>query len=97
MLRSVKRMRVGTGVCFNFAGEAVKGTVIEDRGPIGVNGRHLYVVRVVDDEGVRVELPADLLKRRNAASSAFAQTRQPGLTSLGSRGIARRQKPHQVP
>ncbi len=46
------RIRMGTG--------DVKATVVEDRGAIGVGGRHLVRVRVeIGEEQQEFELPAD--------------------------------------
>jgi hypothetical protein len=38
------------------------GVVVEDRGPIGMNGRRLYAVRF-DDEWC-IELPAEMLRKQ---------------------------------
>jgi hypothetical protein len=43
------KFRVGERVQFGFAGRQVWGTVVEDRGPIGVNGRRLYRISVPRD------------------------------------------------
>jgi hypothetical protein len=47
-------------------GEA-KGQVLEDRGPIGMNGRRLYFVRFdFPDDGDEwgLELPGEMLRKR---------------------------------
>lgn len=48
---------------FRLGSREVKATVIEDRGAIGINGRHLVRVRVepADAEPQEFELPAEEL------------------------------------
>lgn len=54
-----RRYRVGEKVCFQLGIRTVQGYVKEDRGPIGVKGRHLYLVEFKRDESpAYVELPA---------------------------------------
>jgi len=71
------RFRKGDRVRFKLGLRWVHGTVTEDRGPLGVNGRHLYevVFHEVVDPGQppvpqRIELPAAHLKavRRRVAT-----------------------------
>lgn len=52
---------VGAKVAFRIAGRAFEGRVIEDRGPIGMGGRHLYQVHYELGKGnwYSTELPAD--------------------------------------
>ena len=61
---STRPPRVGDLVAFDFGGLDVSGTVVEDRGQIGVGGRRLLRVRVEMEPGVDpmfIELPeADL-------------------------------------
>jgi hypothetical protein len=42
---SSDRISAGDKVRFNLNGKSIQGRVLEDRGPIGVNGRNLYRVR----------------------------------------------------
>jgi hypothetical protein len=52
---------IGAKVTFRIAGRAQVGRVLEDRGPIGLGGRHLYLVRYEVGKGnwYSSELPAD--------------------------------------
>lgn len=56
---SSRTIRVGDEVRFQLAGRTVSGTVREDRGPIGIGGRRLYLIVYEMDKGTRymVELP----------------------------------------
>jgi hypothetical protein len=57
------RFRKGQAVTFRMGTREVHGTVKEDRGPIGVNGRRLYAVEFATELGTSlIELPADQLK-----------------------------------
>jgi hypothetical protein len=47
--KSPAKFRVGERVQFGAGGRQVWGTVVEDRGPIGVNGRRLYRISVPRD------------------------------------------------
>jgi hypothetical protein len=51
-------------VQFRYGIEDVNGVVTEDRGPIGVRGRRLYLIRFSAGPGYEseVELPADQLR-----------------------------------
>jgi hypothetical protein len=53
--------RVGDEVRFRLAGRPVLGKIREDRGPIGVGGRHLYLVAFEMGKGNQysTELPRD--------------------------------------
>jgi hypothetical protein len=52
---------IGAKVRFRMAGRPLVGRVLQDRGPIGVGGRHLYLVRYEVGKGnwYSTELPAD--------------------------------------
>ena len=41
---SERRFKKGDSVKFQLGARSIQGVVKEDRGPIGVNGRHLYLV-----------------------------------------------------
>ena len=60
------RFRKGDLVTFELGMQTVRGQVKEDRGPIGVRGRHLYLVEFrmgSDSDGPsEVELPAEELR-----------------------------------
>jgi hypothetical protein len=53
--------RVGSMVSFLFGGHEVTATVLEDRGPIGINGRQILRVRLELEatEPIEFELPAE--------------------------------------
>jgi hypothetical protein len=56
-------LRVGSRVSFVFGGSRVRGTIIEDRGNIGYQGRRLFTVRLKRwPEDIIVELPAEDLR-----------------------------------
>jgi hypothetical protein len=58
-----RRFLKGDRVQFRFGIRSVQGEVKEDRGPIGIKGRHLYLVEFrVGPESIdisQVELPAE--------------------------------------
>jgi hypothetical protein len=60
------QFRKGDPVRFRLGTRSVQGQVKEDRGPIGVKGRHLYLVEFrPEPESVslsQVELPAEELQ-----------------------------------
>lgn len=58
------RFRVDDKVAFTFGTRRVKGFIVEDRGPLGVNGRRIYGVRLDMDpfDSVFLELPEDALE-----------------------------------
>ena len=58
------QFRKGDRVRFRLGVRSVQGTVQEDRGPIGINGRHLYLVEFPDDpaSASHFELPAEELQ-----------------------------------
>lgn len=56
-----ERLRVGDTVRVTYRGLLCDGTVVEDRGDIGVGGRQLIRVRVVGDDDTEsgdIEVPA---------------------------------------
>ena len=54
----------GDRVKFRLGTRSVQGLVKEDRGPIGIKGRHLYRVefRAEPQSPAQIELPADQLE-----------------------------------
>jgi hypothetical protein len=60
------KFRKGNRVRFQFVTRFVEGVVKEDRGPIGIKGRHLYLVEFrlgPHAESVsHIELPAERLQ-----------------------------------
>lgn len=69
----VRRYRKGDLVRFRVGIRFVDGVVKEDRGPIGVKGRHLYLVEFQSDvhsvEMSQVELPAVDMQPVEAANA----------------------------
>jgi len=66
-----RRFRVGDRVRFPFGPSKAAGTIIEDRGPIGVGGRRLYRIRFqfhADEEPMHTELPATDLELEESVS-----------------------------
>jgi hypothetical protein len=63
---SEARFRKGDLVRFRLGTRSVQGEVKEDRGPIGVKGRHLYLVEFRPERQSaslsQIELPADQLE-----------------------------------
>lgn len=63
---SKKSFRNGQLVVFKYGTRSVQGIVKEDRGPIGIKGRVLYLVEfrpeVESSDVLHIELPADQLK-----------------------------------
>lgn len=63
---SNSRIRNGDLVRFKLGTRSVQGEVKEDRGPIGVQGRHLYLVEFRPEAQSptlsQIELPADELQ-----------------------------------
>jgi hypothetical protein len=59
-------LRKGVLVRFRLGTRSVQGTIKEDRGPLGIKGRHLYLVEFhpeAHSPGIaEVELPADDLQ-----------------------------------
>jgi len=58
---NILEVPVGAKVQFRIGGRPLVGRVVQDRGPIGKGGRHLYVVRYESGKGnwYSTELPAD--------------------------------------
>jgi hypothetical protein len=58
---SSRTIHVGDEVRFQLAGRTVAGTLREDRGPIGIGGRRLYLIVYEMGKGNQymVELPRD--------------------------------------
>jgi hypothetical protein len=67
------RFRKGDRVRFRLGTRSVQGEVKEDRGPIGVKGRRLYLVEFPPEPQsvapFRIELPADELQSAQDAVS----------------------------
>ncbi len=63
---SEQRFHSGQLVTFKYGSRTVQGIVKEDRGPIGIKGRVLYLVEFRPEaqspDVSRIELPADRLK-----------------------------------
>ena len=61
----------GDRVRFRLSGRYVQGLVKEDRGPIGIRGRHLYLVefRAEPQSPSQIELPADQLEAAQGTAS----------------------------
>jgi hypothetical protein len=57
-------LKVGDRVAANVPGIDWKGIVVEDRGPLGLDGRQIVVIRVGnEDEGRQFEVRAEDLER----------------------------------
>jgi hypothetical protein len=74
------KFRVGDRVQFGTGGRQIWGTVVEDRGPIGVNGRRLYRISVPrdpqepeDQVKAEEELKPDTLSRAVIARSEIVE------------------------
>jgi hypothetical protein len=66
-----KPIRIGDRVRFRFGNSSMIGIVREDRGPIGVGGRRLYLVQYLLSSGglpSLVEIPAEELQVTNQGS-----------------------------
>jgi len=71
---SQRKPKVGDRVRFQRGTDTVEGVICEERGPLGIGGRHLYGIRFhvgLDDEPMRyTERPAvDLEVVEEAAST----------------------------
>jgi hypothetical protein len=66
------QFRKGDRVRFRLGTRTVQGQVKEDRGPIGVKGRRLYLVEfhAEPQSPSQIELPADQLEAVNGAVAA---------------------------
>ena len=61
-------LKVGDKVVLRLAGSERRGVVVEDRGPLGVDGRQIVAIRVGDeDEARQFEVRAEDLERVRAA------------------------------
>jgi hypothetical protein len=71
---SKKTFRTGQLVTFKFGTRSVQGVVKEDRGPIGMKGRVLYLVEFRPETQSpyvsHIELPADQLKEVESTISS---------------------------
>lgn len=57
-------LKVGDKVVLRVAGSERRGVVVEDRGPLGVDGRQIVAIRVgAEDEARRFEVRAEDLER----------------------------------
>lgn len=56
-----RAFRVGNNVRFLFGPNKVRGVIKEDRGPIGLGGRRLYLIQfsLEPDHPMNIELPAE--------------------------------------
>lgn len=63
--RAKDELEVGDAVKVAFGGRQVMGTIIEDRGYIGVRGRRMVRVRISlgPDDEIAFDLPAEELVR----------------------------------
>jgi hypothetical protein len=62
---SNKRFMPGQPVTFKYGARSIQGVVKEDRGPIGMKGRVLYLIEFrpeVQSPYAYIELPADQLR-----------------------------------
>jgi hypothetical protein len=68
-----RQFRKGDLVRFQLGTRSVRGEVREDRGPIGVKGRHLYLVEFRPEPKSpslsQIELPAEQLHSANGVIS----------------------------
>lgn len=73
MTRTISRsardlLKVGDKVVLRLAGNERRAVVVEDRGPLGVDGRQIVAIRVGDeDEAGQFEVRAEDLERIRAA------------------------------
>jgi hypothetical protein len=74
---SKKTFRKGQLVTFNYGTRPIEGVVKEDRGPIGMKGRVLYLVEFRPEPQSpyvsHIELPADRLKELEGSVSLEAR------------------------
>ena len=67
------RFRKGDRVKFHFVNRPVQGIVKEDRGPIGIKGRRLYLIEFPIESTTpvfaEIELPAERLTAVNGKAS----------------------------
>jgi hypothetical protein len=62
------RFHVGDTISFIFGTKRVRGVIVEDRGPIGMGGRRLFLVEVPRKytDPMRLELPAEEMRAERA-------------------------------
>ena len=67
---SVHRFRVGDRVTFRLGDKRITGTIVEDRGRIGVKGRRLVAIRAKLDRVAEsiIEIPVEELQRGRSAA-----------------------------
>jgi len=88
-------IHVGDLVQFHYGRAKVVGVVKEDRGPIGLKGRRLYLIdfSTDPDEASQIELPAELLERPSTWAILNFRCRVPffekaqNVTSVTDNGI----------
>jgi hypothetical protein len=68
-----RRFQKGDLVRFKLGTRSVQGEIKEDRGPIGVKGRHLYLVEYRPEAQSpslsQIELPAEQFQSKQAVDS----------------------------
>jgi hypothetical protein len=59
--KAAPRLKIGDWVSFPYGTRRVWAQVIEDRGPLGVNGRRIYRIRLGEESGesIAFEVPED--------------------------------------
>jgi hypothetical protein len=83
--RSTSRFKVGDWVSFHYGTRQVWAQVIEDRGPLGVNRRRIFRIRLDrdPDEPFAFELPEDDLEAARLEKGAILQyLKQGGLIAI---------------
>lgn len=75
-----REVKVGTSVRFRFGFEEVTGHVAEDRGPIGVQSRHLYRIIYQTESQLKssIELPAKFFEVVDERPPARRRSRKIG-------------------
>ena len=79
------KFRVGDWVTFQYGARRVFAQVIEDRGPLGVNRRRLYRIRLDQDlnDPIAFEMPEDDLEKALPDKNAvIAYLKQGGLVRI---------------
>jgi hypothetical protein len=85
------RFRVGDWVSFPYGTSAVWAQIVEDRGPLGVNHRRLYRVRIDEDSGepVSFEMREDDLTPAVPEKAAVLQyLKEGGLVAILQASVA---------
>ena len=76
---SERRFKKGDAVTFRLGVRTVQGVVKEDRGPLGIKGRHLYLVEfgpaLYEDATSQIELGATGGSTRESSSSHLKRSR----------------------